>query len=478
MREKRLQRAATQTISHSTRSSGAVLRAAFRRVRARRASEARIQTSFEELIASVRAEDPALAAEEAKKRVALERYESRRAEWLLRLIRRAADLNVDGAAEVVAIETDLSALSNSLLSDGSSSEEIVPRIDDRPRDWDEQMTRAQVEEWRDELISLRTKREQNARMGLVGSSSSSSSGGGGGVSSGGESGEVSATSSADARDAVKEASKHEHYARLLKLPRLIDETLSTWIDPSDDLSDKQIFHELLRMMGLPDTVEPRLMRAMIEAVKQHRLRREREEIEKGDWSDLGPEPIAMRAGWRSAHPATLRKASAMVNHGGDGNDFAMFVATILHSFGARVRLSIGCSNNVTVSRVRYDDPPWVSGAGGPSLVHACQMFAEVRLGRNPAKIATWVRTWLPGSRWLGKAYHYRLDREGYAWLGLDWIDGSRVQRPGAPIKSFDSSMTIYYPDAFEWETEGEVADSAGMPKPKSAPAESVRMGVR
>jgi len=65
-----------------------------------------------------------------------------------------------------------------------------------------------------------------------------------------------------------ETRKHEHYARLLKLPRLIDETLSTWIDPAEDLLDKQVFQELLRLMGLPETVEPRLMRAMVEAVKQ------------------------------------------------------------------------------------------------------------------------------------------------------------------------------------------------------------------
>ena len=64
-----------------------------------------------------------------------------------------------------------------------------------------------------------------------------------------------------AAEARVEAKKHEHYARLLKLPRLIDETLATWIDPTEDLSDKQIFHELLRMMGLVDAVEPRLMRA-------------------------------------------------------------------------------------------------------------------------------------------------------------------------------------------------------------------------
>jgi hypothetical protein len=38
---------------------------------------------------------------------------------------------------------------------------------------------------------------------------------------------------------ARERLKHEHYARLFRLPVLIDEALSTWIDPADDLSDKQ-----------------------------------------------------------------------------------------------------------------------------------------------------------------------------------------------------------------------------------------------
>ena len=38
---------------------------------------------------------------------------------------------------------------------------------------------------------------------------------------------------------TRERLKHEHYARLFRLPVLIDEALSTWIDPADDLSDKQ-----------------------------------------------------------------------------------------------------------------------------------------------------------------------------------------------------------------------------------------------
>ena len=46
---------------------------------------------------------------------------------------------------------------------------------------------------------------------------------------------------------------------------------------------------------------------------------------------------------RPARPSAvlfpLRKASSTVNHAGDGSEFALFVATLLHAIGAHVRLS-------------------------------------------------------------------------------------------------------------------------------------------
>lgn len=176
----------------------------------------------------------------------------------------------------------------------------------------------------------------------------------------------------------------------------------------------------------------------------------------------------------------------MVNHGGDGSDFAIFVATLLHSIGAHVRLSHGCARNVTIPPPPPDGPPWVVAAHRKTAAaepwrgeraQVCQLHAEVRLGRNPSKIATWVRTWLAGSRWLGKTYRYRLDRDGYAWLNLDWIEGERLQRPGAPYKPFEQT-TLYYPHERRWETEGEEFDSSGLPKLPSAPVEQLKMGVR
>ena len=145
------------------------------------------------------------------------------------------------------------------------------------------------------------------------------------------------------------------------------------------------------------------MRAMIEAVKQHRLRREREEIEKGDWADAGAEDIALRPTWSVPHPLNFKKVSSVVNVAGDGSEFALFVATILQSIGAHVRVSLGCSGNVTLPpRVPSGASPWEAAAHQAAVasdklrgepVSACQLLTEVRLGRTPSKIST-CRQWI------------------------------------------------------------------------------------
>lgn len=288
---------------------------------------------------------------------------------------------------------------------------------------------------------------------------------------------------------TRERLKREHYARLFRLPVLIDEALSTWIEPADDLSDKQVYLELLRMMVLPEGLDARLMRAMVEAIKQHRLRREREELGRGDWAALKAEGLALRPSWRQQWPSPedLKPAEGLVNVGGDGNNFAIFVASLLHAVGAKVRLSMGCAHGVPLPTAPAEGaPPWERAAydaarmadpseGPPATV--CQLFAEVRLGRAPSRMAAWARQVLPGSRWLGKAYSYRLDLQGYAWLNLDAIDGHRGQRPGAPYKAF-ASLTTFYPGSLVWEVEGGETDSAGQPRLKHSPHAQVQMGVR
>lgn len=288
-----------------------------------------------------------------------------------------------------------------------------------------------------------------------------------------------------------EQQKRDHFARLLKLPQLIDETLSSWVELTEGLSDKQVFQELLRMMGLPETVEAQLMRAMIEATKQHRLRREREEVGLGDWADRGPEPLHLRAALRRPQlpPRALAAegVSEFVNTAGDGNEFAVFLASLLHAIGAHTRLNLGCSKNATLpTPPPKEAKPWVLAAHeeaqrqsprGGERAKICQWFAEVRLGRRPSKMAAWTRSWLPGSRWLGKVYHYRVDRNGYAWLNLDWAEAQRVQRLGVPYKAFDTMQT-FYPGSNRWEAEGDETDSNGEPRLKRSPMQQLNIGLR
>lgn len=119
-----------------------------------------------------------------------------------------------------------------------------------------------------------------------------------------------------------------------------------------------MFQELLRLMGLPETVEPRLMRTMVEAVKQHRLHREREGAEHADWaSRTGAEPLSARASLRAA-PAAVEGSSRLVNVGGDGNEWAVFVATLLSAIGAHVRVTLGCSSRVSLPRTEVGTQLW------------------------------------------------------------------------------------------------------------------------
>lgn len=466
-----LSTAAAGAMPTGSLSSGAasLLRSVFDDVRLRRASDWRVQQVFEELITTVRAEDPTLAAEEAKKARLHEAYEGNRAVWLVKLLGRAKQLGLPvppprniSATDVssstsAAASTRVSALVAESEGRGGSSgvnaAEVVAAYEEAAKgplqevdDWGASLEDAAVREAMvNELGVLMAKKSQ----ALVVRSAAQEAGPG-------ELGK-------------HEQSKHAHYARLLKLPRLIDETLASWIDPSEDLSDKQIFHELLRMMGLPESIESRLMRAMIEAVKQHRLRREREAVLHGDWADqIEPEELHHRAVMRHARVRSPA-AAALVNVGGDGNEFAIFMGAMLRAIGAKVRLTNGCAKHATVE----EGGGWSSSS--PSLI--CQLLLEVRLGRQPVRIVSWARSWLAGSKWVSKTYHYRVDHEGYAWLNLDYSDTRRIQRPGVPYKRFDT-QTLYYPDSLTWEVEGEDVDSTGAPRLATSPVQSLDLGGR
>jgi len=170
--------------------------------------------------------------------------------------------------------------------------------------------------------------------------------------------------------------------------------------------------------------------------------------------------------------ARLPTANALINVGGDGNDFAVFISAMLRAIGANVRLANGCAK----ASLQLTMPP-ATVASGSDLVQVCQLQAEVRLGKTPVRITSWARSFLGGSKWVGKTYHYRLDAEGFAWLNLDFTDSRRIQRPGLPYKAFET-QTIYYPDMLTWEVEGDEFDSTGQPRQPYSAVHTLNIGLR
>ncbi|EOD08152.1 hypothetical protein EMIHUDRAFT_453175 [Emiliania huxleyi CCMP1516] len=343
-----------------------LLRLAFREQRERRARERAAEwlasRAFEELIATVRAEDPSLADEDRRRAEQRRVYEGRRLGLLTTLLRRSAELGLAGSRADEAAELGGALLSEPGVADGE-----------------------------------------------------------------------------------------EHYGRLLKLPQLVSTVLANYVgEASGELSDKQAFRELLRLMGLADALEPRLMRTIVEAVKQHRLRREGGR-ERGE-----PEPLTHRPALASARPL-LPAADHLVNAGGDGNKFAIFIACLMQLLGAQVAPLEAALLRGETEEVRP----------------VCQLLAEVRLGKRPSRLSAWVRAALPRSRWLGRTYHYRVDADGFVWLNLDWLDAQQgVQRPGVPYKAFER-QTVYYPAEGRWEEEE--GEAEGRPRAKHWSVHSIKM---
>ena len=227
------------------------------------------------------------------------------------------------------------------------------------------------------------------------------------------------------------------FERLARIPALVGAALDAWVEPMEGLSDKQTYHQLMRRMGIVEPIEPWLMRTMVEAVKQHRLGRPRGEAEVAAPDATLPKGLHLRPALGDSGWASMRRVGDMINYGGDGNDFALLLAAVLTAIGARARLSIGCA----------------AGVGAPP---SCQAFAEVRLGKRPQLLTSWLRNVVPGAN-RGRKVHYRLDAEGHVWLNLDYADGQSQTRPGMPYKEGFGSVTTYDLESASWE----VVDGAG-----------------
>jgi hypothetical protein len=195
------------------------------------------------------------------------------------------------------------------------------------------------------------------------------------------------------------------------------------------------------------------------------------------------------AGWRRATPlgdwAKIRVSALLRDGGGDGSDFALVLAALLHSIGAKVRVSIIC---LPPSKVPFVDASASDSSeqGGP----ACRMLTEARVGLTPTSAADWVARrhglGLGARGELPPRLHFRREAAGDTWLSLAWqplpqlrsggIGSSEhryEQQPGGaylptPLDKDDGSAasewTTFYPfdeHGCKWHVRGAEADSAG-----------------
>jgi len=407
----------------------------------------------------VRAEDPSLADEDRRRAEQRRVYEGRRLGLLTTLLRRSAELGLAGSRADEAAELGGALLSEPGVADGVA--EAAAASSSPPHEWGFGSGAAALAAWREEAAALRAARASWAEDEGKGRVEERTE---------------------EEEEKRRRRDKEEHYGRLLKLPQLVSTVLANYVgEASGELSDKQAFRELLRLMGLADALEPRLMRTIVEAVKQHRLRREYKEAAFEAPSGQEPEPLTHRPALASARPL-LPPADHLVNAGGDGNKFAIFIACLMQLLGAQVRISVGCSAGVPLPPQPAEGlPPREVAPLEAALLRGeteevrpvCQLLAEVRLGKRPSRLSAWVRAALPRSRWLGRTYHYRVDADGFVWLNLDWLDAQQgVQRPGVPYKAFER-QTVYYPAEGRWEEEE--GEAEGRPRAKHWSVHSIKM---
>jgi hypothetical protein len=158
--------------------------------------------------------------------------------------------------------------------------------------------------------------------------------------------------------------------------------------------------------------------------------------------------------------------------GGDGSDFALALAALVHSLGARVRLSVVCAS-----------------AEGTSSGKHCRLLTEARVGYTPHRAAEWVgKRHASGQAGAGLEppdVHYRREPDGATWLSLTWQGGDVYKyepMPGGAYVPAGMSgpveWTTFYPfdeHGCKWHVDGMDSDSTGRSH-SSAPVRSIPAG--
>ena len=163
---------------------------------------------------------------------------------------------------------------------------------------------------------------------------------------------------------------------------------------------------------------------------------------------------------------------------GDGSDFALVLASLIHGAGGKVRVALVCAMHASAS--------------ASASARGCRLVAELRVGMGPGAAARWVRrrqrvgaaagAGLPDDD-AERPLHYRRDASGATWLSLAWGGAAASQMPGEPyaddadagVSSSYLTFTPFDEEGCVWHASSDERDSAGRAR-GPAPPLSARVG--
>lgn len=265
---------------------------------------------------------------------------------------------------------------------------------------------------------------------------------------------------------------------------LVADVYGGYEEQAREMKPLELLLDILRMAQLQEDEVRKAERAALEAAIAgfHR------DIAAAAEQSLPPEPSSPEgtsgttaaaeerlaaAGWRlgGLGSISLAKVSSILQRGGgDGSDFALVLAALLHSLGVKVRLSVICvpPNRATAAIAA----PTASATRVISYSQRrCRLLAEARVGLHPSRAAAWVAARHASGAGAASApsphVHFRRESDGATWLSLSWRPGDVL--PGRPylepIDALDEAeWTTFYPfdeHGCKWHSRGAEADSSG-----------------
>ena len=197
------------------------------------------------------------------------------------------------------------------------------------------------------------------------------------------------------------------------------------------------------------------------------------------------------AGWQASGlgaMATDKVSTILRRGGGDGSDFSLVLAALVHSLGGKVRLSVVCVPPNAVAAAAAASSSAAAQSPEPPITYLqrrCRLVTEARVGLHPSRVVSWVAArHESGAGAVGvpaPRVHFRREVDGATWLSLGWRPGEAY--PGGaylePVDRLDEAeWTTFYPfdeHGCKWHLRGTEADSSRKPH-SSPPVQSLLAG--